>query len=173
MLHHPLITSTLSSQAGGPATRSLGSVPEKNASAPPDYNPGIMPDDYDRKPPLDNEPDPYELAEDPSDMPAAPPPPPPGLDQRRAVADDPLPDPMADDSPTGSSADGGKGAASHFSGDDPDYVNPEIARMRREEQRVAAAAEEAADAAKRQKIIFGSLAAVLAAAALLYVLVLA
>jgi hypothetical protein len=73
-------------------------------------------------------------------------------------------DPMLDD-PADGEADGdgstmrtgagGKGAASHFSGDDPEYVNPEIARMRREEQRMARAEEEAAEAARKQKLMLG------------------
>ena len=46
---------------------------------------------------------------------------------------------------------GRRGASSHFSGDDPEYVNPEIARIRREEQRRAPAAEEAEEAAAKTK----------------------
>ena len=51
-----------------------------------------------------------------------------------------------------SAAGSGKGAASHFSGEDPEYVNPEIARIRREDQRRARAAEEAAEAAAKTKL---------------------
>lgn len=116
----------------------------------------------------------YELAEDPDEP--SPPPKPAAPDPRLGVAgakagagaespgspkappepapdDDLMPDP--DEPPKGSSGPGGEGAASHFSGEDPEYVNPEIARLRREDQRRARAAEEAAEAAVRMKIKLG------------------
>ncbi|MEM8495280.1 MAG: hypothetical protein AAF663_07825 [Planctomycetota bacterium] len=102
----------------------------------------------------------YELAEDPDvsePSPAAPPP--PGIGRPSPLDNDRL-DPMLDDPATPPEPDremktgsGGKGAASHFSGDDPDYVNPEIARMRREEARIKAAEEEAEADAKKKKLI--------------------
>ncbi|MEM8781969.1 MAG: hypothetical protein AAGE65_03845 [Planctomycetota bacterium] len=132
-----------------------------------------MADPYERKPePLEPEDDGlYELAEDPDAAePSSAPPPPPGLMPDAAAGNDRL-DPMLDDPApkrdmkTGA---GGKGAASHFSGDDPEYVNPEIARMRREEARIAAAAEEASAAALKQKVVLGVVGGLVVLAVVLY-----
>ena len=128
-----------------------------------------MADPYNRKPePLDDDDDGlYELAEDPDTVRTPNVPPPPGImpgnvdvgpgtppARGQAAGNDRL-DPMLDEpkpSREMKTGSGGKGAASHFSGEDPEYVNPEIARMRREEARIARAAEEAEEAARKQKI---------------------
>ncbi len=111
-----------------------------------------MPDDPKRKPDPPDDDGLYELAEDPDlDAPASSTPLAPGI-----MPTDDAPaelDPMADDRPAAPAGEGGSGGRSHFSGDDPEYVNPEIARMRREEQRMARAAEEAAEAARKQKFM--------------------
>ena len=124
----------------------------------------------------------YELAEDPEDTPSEPPPIAPGLvNEPEPAAEagedaepsyDLPPDPATMDAirqreakeqkkkkktevpaDTGSRGEGGKGADSHFSGEDPEYVNPEIARMRREDQRKAAAMAEAEAEAKKKKVM--------------------
>lgn len=156
---------------------------------PDRYNPSMPDKPHDATPPIDDD-DLYELAEDPDDLPDQAPPPPPGVSTEPGTARDPLhqardprdakskpapavkSDDVSDSSAApekshGSHGQGGQGAASHFSGDDPEYVNPEIARMRREDRRIAAAEAQALADAKRKKVILIAIAvvAVLAAAA--------
>ncbi|MEM1027277.1 MAG: hypothetical protein AAGJ38_04275 [Planctomycetota bacterium] len=140
-----------------------------------------MADPYERKPePID---DPgsddglYELAEDPDsvveDAPAKPSPLAPDPRSSAPLADNDRLDPMLDDPEPAAemkTGEGGKGAASHFSGDDPEYVNPEIARMRREEARIKAAEEEALADAKKKKVMLGVVGAVIIVALAAYFL---
>ncbi|MEO1236696.1 MAG: hypothetical protein AAFX76_07910 [Planctomycetota bacterium] len=111
-------------------------------------------------PPPDQEPDVYELADEPEDTPAPPPPPPTASVKRSTEEPDtipldepepeihdpragrppvkpPLPEPDPDDGPA----------------DEPKAVSPAKARAAREEQRIRAAQELAEADAKKKKII--------------------
>ena len=56
-------------------------------------------------------------------------------------------------------------------GDEPAYVNPEVARVRREEQRIAAALEQAEAEARKKKIMFGVAGGVVALLIVLYIVI--
>jgi hypothetical protein len=88
------------------------------------------------------------LAEDPDAQPAVKVPPPVGVSLPGA-ARDPAETPP-DEAPPPKKPD--KGPASHFSGEEPAYVNAEVLRMRREEQRIKAAQEEAEWSARQLRI---------------------
>ncbi|MEM7577011.1 MAG: hypothetical protein AAF328_05995 [Planctomycetota bacterium] len=141
-----------------------------------------MADSYERKPePIEPEDDGlYELAEDPEavveDTPAKPSRSTPNPRAASSAGGNDRLDPMLDDlDPPASDGGmktgaGGKGAASHFSGDDPEYVNPEIARVRREEARIQAAQEQAKADARKKKVLLGVVGGVLILAIVAYFL---
>ena len=114
-----------------------------------------MPDQPDKPRPEDDEPETYDLAEDPADQQPAPPPPPrrPSGESSASSTDTiepPAPDtprPPADRSP------GSSDAGYNPSGEEPAAVSPAKAQATREEQRIRAAAELAEADARKRKIM--------------------
>ena len=117
--------------------------------------------DPDSKPPAEDDGDDlemYELAEDPNE-PAAPPPPPPGVSTGDTGAaskaagrqDGFAPDPRFSSGGSRTDAPALDDPSDDAVPDEPEYVNPEIARQRREDARRAGAEEWAREEAAKKK----------------------